>query len=209
MESKNKGPRKLIELSQIDAYKKASDNLIEMYKTEVGRKFVHHLIYAFTAEKNTYILFSRNPLFDCLTKSKLQSVFSEDRPVNDEFINSKLIEYKSTTDDESKKQISEAVNNRVFELINSNPIPRLAIRSELTDKVMGSEELQALTDFIKDQIAEGNKVITGMIRYVKHKDEPKESKPYYTRRAKKEVDSRKTLGSDEDLRSKLESVFNR
>lgn len=207
MESKNKGRRKLIKLNQIEAYKLASESLQKMYETEVGKKFVHHLIYAFTAEKNTYVLFSKSSLFDCLTKSELQSVFCIDRPVNDEFINSKLAEFK-VANEEDKCKITEEVNNRVLELLNDNPIPRLAIRSELTDKIIGSEELQALTDFIKDQIKSGNKVITGMIKYAKHKDDPEDKpKQYYTRRAKKELDPRKTLGGDDELRRKLESVI--
>lgn len=208
---KNKGTRKLVKLDQLEAYQLASKNLKEMYETEVGKKFVHHLIYAFTAEKNSYILFSKNPLFDCLTKSKLETVYSPKNPVKDDQINEWLIDYKAATD-EDKVAISNKINDRVILLLENNPTPRLAVRSELTDKIIGTEELQALTDFMQSEIKSGNKVIYKMIYYAQHKDDPKQEKKdkkskksYYTKRSKKAeiIDERKTLGADDDLRSKL------
>jgi len=151
-----------IQLNQVDAYSQASKNLLELYETEEGKKFVHHLIYAFFNESN-FIIFSKNPLFDCLTKSVIIPVFDKDRPVKDPDLNVKLTEFKSTADENVIKE----VNQLVKEYVSNNPTPRLAVRSNLSNRLLGQEELSALLDFVKSEIEKKNKVITDMIYYMK------------------------------------------
>lgn len=194
--------RKTNNTTSFESYRTALNNLESMYETNSGRKFVHHLIYAFEPDKEVAVLFSKKKLFDCLTKGELKAVFSSRRPVNDEFISTKLDEYREVEGEEIKIKIQEEINLRVKELIKLTPVPRLAYRSPLSDKILGVDELQALKDFIGSQISEGNKTIKNMVKYIR--SEKKVGK--LSSKKSKQVSST-SLGSDDDLRSKLESTL--
>lgn len=203
--SQKKETRKLEQLSQLEAYELARLNLVSLYETEEGKKFIHHLIYAFSSNKNTYVLFSKNQLFDCLTKSALLPVYDRNRPVEDEHLKELLLEFKDAATSEARKtELSNEINAYVIELVSANPMPRMAVRSELTNKVLGQEELQALRDFVKDQIQAKNKLIKGMMDFAEGKPRKKYKKPvkHYTPKVAKV-----TLGDDDELRQKLMSAL--
>lgn len=194
--------KKLMELSQLEAYDGAKNNLEKIYSTEEGKKFVHHLIYAFNSGQNYYVTVSRRDLIDCVTGSKLDSVFNDDRKLNDNFIIAKLDELKAETSDENKEKIAKEINDRVTKLVEEiQNKSRLAVKSKLSNKIIGVSELQALKDFISDQVKAGNVTIRKMLYYSMHKnDAPKEKTP------RRKGDSRKSLASNDEIKSKLESL---
>lgn len=203
--SQKKESRKLEQLSQLEAYELARFNLNSLYETEEGKKFIHHLIYAFSSNKNTYVLFSKSQLFDCLTKGELLPAYDQNRPVTDDHLKELLLEYKDEATSELRKtELSQEVNEYVIKLVSENPLPRMAVRSELTNKVLGQEELQALRDFVKDQIKANNKTIKGMMDFAMGKPRKKwkkSNKQHYTPKITKA-----TIGDDDDLRNKLLSA---
>lgn len=205
--SKTESQRNLVKLSQLEAYEIAKANLQELYQTDDGKKFIHHLIYAFSSGKNTYVLFTKNQLYDCLTKSLLLPVYDVHRPVDNDELNQMLLEYKDAATSEARKQeLSNQVNQFVIKLVDAMPSSRFAVRSELTNKMLGQEELQALKDFVEDQIKSGNKVIKGMMDYAQGKPKKRYKKPVkkYTPKVIKSK-----LGDDDDLRSKLMAALSK
>lgn len=213
---------KKLQLNRLEAYQLALKTLNELYTTEEGKKFVHHLIYSFTAEEFRHIPFSKTQLFDCLTHAVINPVGSKDNPIKDENILSLHSEFKKSSE-EDKPAIKAKLDAAIWEYLSSHPVDRLACCTSLTNKLLGLEELQALLDFIQTRIDEGNEVICKMIRYVKYKNQPKpvkkekktSDKPKSKKLGKsnkvketpKEVDTRAkaALGSDTEMASLLES----
>lgn len=185
-------------LNQIEAYDVASTKIKELYKDDKGKKFIHHLIYAFTSGKNNYVLASKKKVIDCLSKSLLDTVYSEENKIDDEFILDRIDKVKNTLDPKDQERILIEINDRVIELIGDKVISRIAYSSPLTNKIIGQEELQALVDFIKSEVESGNEIITKMVLYSKYKTQSKHKKYHKNKKSDKK--------SDEDMQSKLQQL---
>lgn len=99
---------------------------------------------------------------------------------------------------EEISNITKKLNDRTLEIIKDNPVERLAIKSIISDKILGLDELQALIDFTRDQYISGDEVIVKMTRYASRNSTNKRSK----------VDYRKTIGADDSIRLKLSKLVN-
>lgn len=171
-------------LTQIDAYSKALKTIESLYEGESGKKFIHHLIYSFSTD--TYlILFSKKELFDCLSRDRIYPVYSKDRPLNNSEVSMLLDQYKNQSDEEKDENILKKVNQIVSDYVTENKLTRIAIRSTKTNKLMGLEEMQALSDFIVSELNRGNKVIKRMVEY---KSNPV-NKPHKSESSKKKEES--------------------
>lgn len=180
-------------MAQIDAYSKALKTIESLYSGESGKKFIHHLIYSFSGD--TYlILFSKKELFDCLSRDHIYPVYTKERPLNDAEVSLLLDQYKNQSEEEKDEQILKKVNSIVSEYVSSNNLTRIAVRSTRTNKLMGLEEMQALTDFIQSELKNGNKVIRRMVDY-KSKSTKKSNK-----QNKPKADSK------EDFEAKLKAL---
>lgn len=153
-------------LNQVDAYRLAKSTIEDHYSTEEGKKFIHHLIYAYSIETPQVILYCKYNLYDCLTKSSLRPVSTKDEPLPREISNlySKYMNIKE--DGDEKSNLKTELDNQVKEYITSNQLTRLAYRSSQTNKILGLDELQALKDFIEDQIKLHNMTILKMMHHV-------------------------------------------
>lgn len=185
-------------LNQIEAYDIATTKIKELYQTDKGKKFIHHLIYAFTSGENNYVLASTKKVVDCLSKSLLNTVYSEENKIKDEFILRKIDEVKSTLDPKDQAKIMSEINDRVIDLIGDEVLSRVAYSSPLTNKIIGQEELQALVDFIKSEVEDGNETITKMVLYSKYKNQPKRKKYHKGKKSEKT--------SEGDMQSKLQQL---
>lgn len=185
-------------LNQIEAYDIATTKIKELYQTDKGKKFIHHLIYAFTSGENNYVLASTKKVVDCLSKSLLNTVYSEENKIKDEFILRKIDEAKSTLDPKDQAKIMSEINDRVIDLIGDEVLSRVAYSSPLTNKIIGQEELQALVDFIKSEVESGNETITKMVLYSKYKNQPKRKKYHKSKKSDKT--------SEDDMQSKLQQL---
>lgn len=185
-------------LNQIEAYDIATTKIKELYQTDKGKKFIHHLIYAFTSGENNYVLASTKKVMDCLSKSLLNTVYSEENKIKDEFILRKIDEVKSTLDPKEQVKIMGEINDRVIDLIGDEVLSRIAYSSPLTNKIIGQEELQALVDFIKSEVENGNETITKMVLYSKYKNQPKRKKYHKNKKSDKT--------SESDMQSKLQQL---
>lgn len=186
------------ELNQIEAYNKATKELNELYKTENGKKFIHHLIYAFKSGNLYHIIYTKKIIFDCITRSKLNPIFIDRKDIPDDIrlLNSNLV---GIEDEEGRKSILLNIETLAKEYIKSNQIKRLAIKSDLTNKILGSDELTALDDFIKDRKDKNDETIIKMIKFINYNKNHGLNKDNHQRK----VDKRKTLSSDNELRNKL------
>lgn len=217
------------QLNQVDSYRIARDTINNLYSTDEGKKFVHHIIYAFNVEEPTPVIFSKVLLYDCLTKSQLKPVSTKDLKITDEI--SKL--FKSYRDAEEnsdeKKLYHDEVYSKVSEFIKENQLGRIAYRSNHTNKLLGIDELQALKDFIEDQIKSKNFVILKMMctlkpdqyKLPKPKTKVKDKKSNKVNKKPKEINNKVVkplglaaqsksnitgaLGCDDDIRAKLEA----
>jgi hypothetical protein len=191
------------ELNQIEAYDKASAVIKELYTTEAGKKFVHHIIYAFTSGENNYVLASDKKVIDCLSKSKLRTVYNQENKLTDKFILEKIDEVKGVLDPKRQVEIMTQINDRVIELVGDTVIPRVAYTSPLTNKIIGQEELQALVDFIKSEVEAGNVTIIKMVKYSEYKRNPKAHKK---NRKPKDQAKKPQLDENEQILSKLQQL---
>lgn len=217
MNHKFKKKSDAVTLTQIEAYSAAKEKLVQLYENENGQKFVHHLIYAFVSDKNNYVIYSGSLITDCITGSVILPVFDSYGSIDDDEIKNLLTEFKTLETEEDKIALSNKLHERIRYILSKSPKSRLAIRSDLTNKFIGTDELQALTDFINDQIHAGNKTIIDMMRYINKKLNPKPKRTKKVIKHKERSEkinlnknySNKSLGSDDDLRSKLMSAVNK
>jgi len=156
-----KGKSKI--LPQIEAYQNAKSTLVDLYKTDDGKSFVHHLIYAYNVEKPKFILFSKSVLYDCLTRSVLLPVSTRELPASKEIIDLHA-EIKAEMEKENDvTPLKNKLNELIESYVTSHSLIRVALRSDKTNKILGIDEFQALEDFINDQIKEGNTTIKSMM----------------------------------------------
>lgn len=153
-------------LDQVEAYRVAKQTLTDLYKTDDGKKFVHHLVYAFNVSPLNFILFSKADLFDCLTKSVVRTVSTKDQPVPDN-IRDLYSRIPNSVSDEEKSKLKSELYEQVGEYIKFSGISRCALRSDHTNKILGTDEYQALIDFSVDQANSGNLTIAKMLRYLR------------------------------------------
>lgn len=206
----------LKKLNQIEAYDLATTKIKELYQTDGGKKFIHHLIYAFTSGENNYVLASKRKVVDCLSKSLLDTIYSEENNIKDEFILKKIDEVKNTLDPKDQLKIMVEINDRVVELVGDKVLSRIAYSSPLTNKIIGQEELQALVDFVKAEIEGGNEVIAKMMLYSKYKNKPKNKKYHKVKDSNKSKLKPKSKDkpkikdeSDNELQVKLQQLKNK
>lgn len=185
-------------LTRVDSYKLARKNIINLYKTNSGKKFIHHLIYSFSDPNTRLILFTKKEVYDCLSGSKLNTVYSKRSDITDELSLELLNSINRSLSSEEISNITKKLNDRTLEIIKDNPVERLAIKSIISDKILGLDELQALIDFTRDQYISGDEVIVKMTRYASRNSTNKRSK----------VDYRKTIGADDSIRLKLSKLVN-
>lgn len=189
-------------MNQLDAYTAAKKSIRDLYDSNNGKKFIHHLIYSYINGDVRYILFSKKKIYDCLTYSELNTVYNSDRKCRDKEILDWLDKSKIEEDETVKSNYLDLINEKVTNILSTNPITRLSLRSTKSNKILGSEELQALIDFINEEVKNDNRLIISMVRFAKGELKPKKEFK------EKKVDSRKTLGADDNLRSILESAVN-
>jgi hypothetical protein len=151
-------------LSDIQAYSATRNSIIQLYGTDKGRKFIHHLVYAFTAAKPEYIYYSKKVLYDCISKSELKSLSTKSDPLDCRDLNLEFKELKSKTAEDRNAAV-EAFQDHIKEYLKKNPIKRLALRSPLSNKILGVEEFQALKDFVDTQVRSNNGTIKRMVNY--------------------------------------------
>lgn len=216
------------QLNQVDSYRIARDTLKDLYSTDEGKKFVHHIIYAFNVEEPTPVIFSKVLLYDCLTKSQLKPVFTKEVKVTDEISELFKLYRNAAEDSEEKKSYHDEVYSKAVEFIKENQLGRIAYRSDHTNKLLGTDELQALKDFIEDQIKSNNIVILKMMHTLKP-EQYKFSKPKVKDKKSTKVNKKSTkpanhkvtkvsglvaqsksdisgaLGNNDDIRAKLEA----
>lgn len=173
-----------VKLTQLEAYSKALDTIESTYKTETGRKFIHHLIDSFIESDIILIPYSGKELFDCITKSKLNTVYNKEFPCEDQDIISLLNQSKEADKTEKVKLLLQA-SNIIRERYPNINLSRVAIRSGRTNKIIGMEEFQALTEFTQDQVNNGNRTIIKMIKYARFRTKPefKEEDPTKSKEA--------------------------
>lgn len=193
------------DLGQIEAYDKAKQVLNDMYETEQGKKFIHHLIYAFSSGIVTHIAIASKSVFDCISKSKLNTVYGSFKDIKNVELKAHLKTIASTKDETEKLEAIKAMEAILKDDISANPKPRLAMKSTLTNKVLGIDEYQALCDFAKDQCKKGNDTIKSMTKYIEYQKGNK-PKAKNKKKTKKEVISRTSIGANDELREKLMSV---
>lgn len=188
-------------LDQVEAYRLAKQTLTDLYKTDDGKKFVHHLVYAFNASPLNFILFSKADLFDCLTKSVVRTVSTKDQPVPDN-IRDLYSRIPNTVSEEDKSKLKLELYNQVGDYIKLSGISRCALRSDHTNKILGTDEYQALIDFSIDQANSGNMTITKMLRYLRPDLNIKGKKV----QSKKFSKSTKKVSNDAITRDQLEAL---
>lgn len=149
----------------LEAYEKASAELTKLYSSEQGKKFVHHLITSFLTEKVVYLLYSGSEIKDCLTHSRLNTLFNRTHPLTDPEILELLSKINADSTVDEKYDIYEKVQDDLEAKGYKMNFPRLAIRTRHSTKTLGSEELQALKDFSSAQVESGNKLIEGILKY--------------------------------------------
>lgn len=186
-------------LSQLEAYNLARTTIRELYNAESGRKFIHHLIYAFNIEAPSFILLNKRTLIDCLTRSKLNSVSTNEMPVPVEIRNlySQLV---NLTDESLKVQMKSELDQIIEKYVLDNSLTRVAIRSNYTNKIIGIEELQALDEFISSEIESGNHVISQMMLYLRPSEYKSERKKFYDGQVQK------SKLTDDQFKSKMKNL---
>lgn len=184
------------ELETFEAYSKARTAILRLYGTDKGRKFIHHLIYAFTAVQPDYIYYSKKELFDCITKLSIRSISTRNEPLEDRALNDEFKSLKSTPEDELEVKQAE-FRSHVKDYLVKHPMKRIAFRSKLSNKILGLEEKQALLDFINSQVISNNTTIKKMVNYNKYQHNQKNS-------TKSKVDLSSHI--DSDTLRKLESL---
>jgi len=193
------------DLGQIEAYNKAKQILNEMYETDQGKKFIHHLIYAFSSGVVTHIAIASKSVFDCISKSKLNTVYDNYKNIKNADLKVYLKTIASTNNETEKLEAIKAMEVILKDEIAANPKTRLAMKSTLTNKVLGSDEYQALLDFTADQRKKGNDTIKSMTKYMEYQKGNK-PKTKNKKKSKKEVLSRTSIGANDELRAKLMSL---
>jgi len=159
------------ELNKVDAYRAAREELKKRYETESGKKLVHHLITSFNSEKPKLIIFSKSDLWDCLSGSILRPVFTKDVTVPDEIL--ELIDKSKSEDDkELANQIQTDLTEVLEKYLKENNIGRYAYRATNSNKIIGIDELRALSDFITDQIDQHNMTIFSIMNHINPKKFP-------------------------------------
>lgn len=198
----NSTRRDIVELSQLEAYSLAKTKLTEMYNTEVGRKFIHHLVFSFIVDKTLVVLFSNKPMFDCITKGKINPLYESNRYVTDPEVIELLKKISHDTEQSIKDEVLSEINDIIIKKFAEVGMPsRMAVRSRLSDKLLGIEELQALLDLTKQWVEDESSTIHSMIC-----GGHKRKKKRYRKQSPKKVDSRSTLAANDEIASKLKSI---
>lgn len=198
----NSTRRDIVELSQLEAYSLAKTKLTEMYNTEVGRKFIHHLVFSFIVDKTLVVLFSNKPMFDCITKGKINPLYESNRYVTDPEVIELLKKISHDTEQSIKDEVLSEINDIIIKKFAEVGMPsRMAVRSRLSDKLLGIEELQALLDLTKVWVEDESSTIHSMIC-----GSPKRKKKRFRKQSTKKVDSRSTLAANDEIASKLKSI---
>lgn len=212
MESKNK----LKELNQLEAYYEASHAIEDTYKTESGKKFIHHLIDSFMERDVAFILFSKKKIFDCITKSILKTVYSPDHICNNKDVLDTIDKIKTVESQDEKFNILKKASDLAVANDKTVDVHRTAMRAKTTNKIIGYEEFQALVDFTQDQVNKGDKTIIRMIRYSKLRnspnfkiDIPKNENKESIKKAKAKAKSASRLERDSKIEDKLQQLVNK
>jgi hypothetical protein len=165
-------------LPQLEAYQAAKSTLVDLYKTEDGKSFVHHLVYSYNVEKPKFILFSKSTLFDCLTRSVLLPVSTREMPASKEIIDlhAEIKEILSKDETADVTDLKNKINDMINSYVVDHSLIRIAMRSDHTNKILGSDEFQALEDFIDEQIKSGNTTIKSMMNVLSGKTNPHKRK---------------------------------
>jgi hypothetical protein len=150
-------------LNRFDAYSEAYNNLNEFYKDPVKKKLVNYLLTFFLNERPYYILFSKSPLRDSLSGSKLNTVFDNRNPVPKRGELRDLTESFRESSDEDKKKIRKRVQEILQEMNIESKRHRLAVSVDGSRKILGVEEHTALLDWAIDNIK--NKTVNGILRF--------------------------------------------
>lgn len=157
-------------LNQLDAFTKAKEAIIKLYSDDQGKKFIHHLIYAYSNKNSYCYILLRNgkyPPRDCLTMSNLKTVYSRESPMEDRSYIDKIHGLDSIEDDNERFDAYKSISSELTKDLSPARLTRVALKSKLTDKILGVDELQALIDFVNEQ-CESNEVIRKMVNYAKH-----------------------------------------
>jgi len=195
-------------LNQIDAYRIARDTIKELYESEGGKKLIHHLITVFNSEKPRLIIFSKNDLWDCLSGSLVNSVFPKGTEVPEKVLElNKLI--NSTEDEHVANEIRMELNDVLESYLKEHQIHRYAYRAENSNKILGVDELQALSDFIDDQIKAKNSVIFNTMHHINPEKYPRKSSKNYKSNSKqsgKSKSQKPVKVSDAVMEEKLKAL---
>lgn len=198
--------KEFLKLNQVDAYTKAKKVINDLYNSDNGKKFIHHLIYSYINGDIRYILFSKSLVFDCITNSQLETVYNKSRKCSNKEISDLLATIKKDMDETEKSEIYGKINKILSDILVSNPIPRVAVRTEKSNKILGIEELQALTDFIQEQVNNHNKLIIGMVKFAKGEESSNKKKSKDKKKSTK-INNKNSIGANDELRAILESAI--
>ena len=200
----------VLDLDQLNAYQAAKTAIANSYATDSGKKFIHHLVYAYL-DNTTYVMMAnKHYLIDCLTNSKIYPIF--DFNVKKLKIDQDLKESLESWESEENGEIRENIANsllsdeRVTSKITNSGTKyniRYACTSTLTNKYLGKEELQALTEFIQEQVNNGNRTIIGMVQKAQNDNYEKPSKKSSTPNKKT---SKKSLENTAIIKGDINSL---
>lgn len=152
--------------------------LVKVYATEAGKKFIHHLVNAFSI-RNTKIITineSNEPLLDCITNRYLKPVYNS----RDEFPKEDLM-------NDIKSKISYET----------------AMGSKISDRILGKLELDELNIWIKNQLESGNEEIRKIVAYNNYTPKKKLNKHFNKKSPRNNQNLRKT---NKQLNSKGKNV---
>jgi len=193
--------------NQIDAYRIARDTIKSLYESEGGKKLIHHLITVFNAEKPILIVFSKNDLYDCLSNSIVNPVFPKGTEVPDR-VRELMNLIRSTEDEHISAEIQIELTDVLESYLKENQIHRYAYRALNSNKILGVDELQALNDFVDDQIKNGNQTIFNTMHHLNPEKYPRKlikkgNKPGNKSTGKK---NKPIKVSDEVMEAKLKAL---
>jgi len=167
--------------------------LPKLYRSETGKKFINHIVNSFSPGNTLLVLTndSDTVLTDCITNRILKPVFDH-KP--------------------SKDEVQSLKSYVTFDC---------AVKSKISDKLLGKTEHEYLIEWVKSEIAAGNEEIKKIFEY-NSKRLAKSKKSTQTQRSKnfkqnkfnksdknntnKKVDYRRTISASKELSDRLSKL---
>lgn len=158
-------PSKMNESQTIECI---SHKLIKIYKTDVGKKFIHHLVNAFSKQHIQVITINtgQSQLLDCITNRILRPIYNS----RDEF---------------PKEDIMGDIKAKM--------VYDIAIGSKISDKILGKCEYDQLMIWINGQLEAGNEEIKKIVDYNSKSFKKKSNKAHNSRKVNKSYKKNKSI----------------